>query len=330
MNDGESEAMERAPRSAPGRSRRDDLASALAARRAALGPFECIAVAGSLARGEETASSDADCVLVVRAGTDDAALARAAGFVWEAVQSIGLRVPRADSLFRDAVTAAQLLDPRAAGALDETPSVYGKRLQLLTDTAAVFAAERFGELRLEVLQWFVRWQPSDTPLAFLASELIRYRRSYCAYQRFCFAHDDTDSWHLRMAKLGSSRLLTVAGLLFLLGEAGRQENPVSWVAQRLDLSPLARTLDVMGRYAPHRAERVSTLYSAVQSALGAARVRDGLLASGPVSQAHLEDGSVPLGYGLDELLVELSRELNEFLLRRQGDWPGWFFRALLL
>jgi hypothetical protein len=178
----------------------------------------------------------------------------------------------------------------------------------------------------------VRLQPADRPFFLLASELIRYRRSYWAYQYFRFTHDADDSWRLRMAKLGASRRITVAGLLFLLGEGTRHASPVDWVAGRLTWSALERVLNVMHQYAPADARRLERCYAGIHAVLAAPSRRRALVAREPVRAESLEGaaGAELLGDGLDPLVDELGALLNDFLLARRGDWPPWLYQSMLL
>lgn len=338
---------------------------------ASLDHIECIAAAGSLARGEAGPASDVDCVIVASAptggkagggGADAAGAQRMVHAVLAAIEHAGLRAPGVGGFFRQAVSTQALLDARRLGAIDEDPGVYGKRLQLLLDTRPLLHDEAFRALRDRVLHWFTFWQPAHAPLALLASELVRYRRSYWAYQYYQLdaARNDAteepaqgaagagttappqgtgadggrsapagaDGWRLRYAKLQSSRLITVAGLLALIGEASRHRDAPDWVVQRLELAPLQRLVAVMQRY--ERDARVRTLlrfYARVHEAVEQPAVR-AMLAGRPVADLEELAGKRPsLGASLDEALEEVPRRVNDFFLARRADWAPWFYAA---
>ncbi|MEO0422339.1 MAG: nucleotidyltransferase domain-containing protein [Pseudomonadota bacterium] len=312
------------------------LRSLLAQDAVGLDAFECVAVAGSLARGEAGPGSDVDCVVVGGDAVDEHESAPAMARVLQAIEDTGLRAPRAGGFFRRVVRRAELLDPRGLGKLDESPHVYGKRLQCLLDTQPLTQPARYRALRSEVLRWFTLGQGTSAPLALLASELVRYRRSYVAYQTYDFTHSDEDSWRLRMVKLRSSRLVTVAGLLALVGESSVREDPIAYVEDRLDLSPLDRLLQVMAPSRPALAIAVAEHYAEAHGAVSAASSRRALVGEGdPVDRERLASAEtttlgVWLPPALDSALEDLARDVNDFFLTQRGHWASWFFHALLL
>ncbi|MEM9384711.1 MAG: hypothetical protein AAGA68_06600 [Pseudomonadota bacterium] len=315
------------------------LRAQLARAGGALDALECVAAAGSLGRREAAPDSDVDCVVVGSDGAGPDAVERAMAEVLKAIESVGLRAPKRGGFFRQVVRRAELLDPRRLGSLDESPQVYGKRLQCLLDARAVTQSDRFGCLRGEVLRWFTIGQGASAPFALLASELVRYRRSYVAYQTYDFAHGEDDSWRLRMVKLRSSRLVTVAGLLALVGESTTRADPIAFVEEHLELTALERLLLVMGQWKPATAERVARHYAIAHQAVADGSTRRGLIAEGGTVRLDTLAGSgdaaqqaspcsVPAA--LDAALIELAREVNDFFLTQRRHWSGWFFQALLL
>ncbi len=292
--------------------------------------FACLAVAGSLGRGEAGPASDVDCVLVAKADASPAAVSAGVEAVLEAVEASGLRPPALHGTFRKAVTAARLLDPAALGALDESPSVFGKRLQLLLDTRAVVHEATYRALRGEVLDWYTRWQPRSEPLALLASELVRYRRSYRAWQTFRFDHGEADSWRLRMAKLASSRLVTVAALLWLIGEALAHEAPVNWLAAHLDQPPLQRLHGVLAHYDGAAAAALLDACESLHAIIESPAQRQRLLDAPPIGLDDLVGALPACGAGVDAPAQALEALLSDFLLARRDDWAPWFYRAMLL
>ena len=302
-----------------------------------LAALACVAASGSLGRGEAGPHSDVDCVLVAARGVSSAAAVHAGEAVIDAVAQAGLRPPKRGGFFRQAVNEDQLLDPACRGSLDESPNVYGKRLQLLLDSRPLVGHERFRRLRGELLAWFACAQPADTPFALLASELVRYRRSYWAYQYH--ALDDaaqgggssSDSWGLRMAKLRSSRMITVAGLLALVGAGSVQDDPVAWVAARLDATPLARLLAVVEQWGGEGvASTLGQHYTRAQMAIETPESRQVLLTRRVYDLPAATGEAPPLVDDLDATLTALSETVNGFFLARQRDWAPWFFASLLM
>ncbi len=300
---------------------------------AALGALSCVAAAGSLGRGEAGPASDVDCVVVAADEAAADAIEAAMAIVLETIARADLRAPKAAGFFRRPVSRSQLLDPKRLGRIDEEPQVYGKRLQCLLDTTPLIGDEPFVKLRHDVLHWFTDWQPVATPFALLASELVRYRHSYVAYQTFDFAHGRGDSWRLRMVKLGSSRLVTVAGLLALIGESTREHDPIDFVEVNLALTPLQRLLRVIERRDPARAARVAHYYGVAHEWVECPNRRRRLLEQGPSVElqalAQGRQGNL-LGQEIEEPLTALGNEINDFFLAQREHWARWFYRALLL
>jgi hypothetical protein len=268
-----------------------------------------------------------DCVVVAHGTTPRHQIETAMAAVLEAIGQGTLRPPDSRGIFREAVTVEALLDPAAAGSLDESPAVYGKRLQMLTDTVPVFGEEAYRALREQVFRWYLRGHDGQRPFAFLASELVRYRRSYWAWQTAASAGRDDGAARLRLAKLDSTRLVTVAGLLFLLGEGACREDPVAWVLERLDLTPLERLLHVVRAGAPETAEVLHDLYARTHAHLASPAAREALTRSPERGASRAPAASAA---DLTENVAALRAAVNAALLERRGHWPDWFFESLLL
>ncbi|MEO0974456.1 MAG: hypothetical protein AAFX85_15310, partial [Pseudomonadota bacterium] len=158
----------------------------------------------------------------------------------------------------------------------------------------------------------------------------RYRRSYVAYQTYCFDDTPGDSWRLRMAKLRSSRLVTIAGLLAVLGEASRETDSLGAVESRLTSTPVERLYGAMVRWDERIANDMLTHYNAAHGVVEEPACRTALLAGPPVTLAQLEVAPPSLGEVLDAALPALEEVINNFLLAQGDYWPAWFYRALLL
>lgn len=296
-----------------------------------LGALVCVAAAGSLGRWEAGPASDVDCLVVGADDTSPQARELAMATVLESIAHAGLRAPRADGFFRQVVRRGDLLDPRRLGRLDESPQVYGKRLQCLLDTQALAGAEHLRALRGRILRWFSIGQPRTTPLALLASELVRYRRSYVAYQHYCLTHGDGDSWRLRIVKLHSSRLVTVAGLLALIGEGSREADPLGFVEAHLELAPLDRLLRVMHLWDPSGAQALASAYAHAHAAVHDPQARARLVDAPAVDLGSLSQArAVLLGTDLDAALSQIGTQVDEFFHAQRGRWAQAFHSGLLL
>lgn len=305
------------------------LAEALARVPAALTGIESVIAAGSLGRLEAHAASDFDGILV--ASPDGPAQVPPALF--DAVAACGLKPPKPDGIYRTTITRDTLCAPSARGSLDEPPAHFGKRMQILLDTRAVTGHAAFQQLQRQVLAWYAGETLSRYPDAqwtLLINDLSRYLHAYAGWQQHKFSRSDEDGWYLRQAKLRSSRMLTFAGLLLLLGESSvRGRGKLDWVAERLDLSPLARVAAVMWPRDAPAFERVLVDYEAVHRTLSSPANRAALVAESPANEA-IQGGDWPEIYArIHHHSGRMLRELSQFVLARRADWHPDFFSYLL-
>ena len=80
---------------------------------------------------------------------------------------------------------------------------------------------------------------------------MRYLHSYALWQQFKFVRSSDDSWQLRQAKFRTSRIVTFAALMFLVGKSDRDRDKLRWLHAQLSLTPLQRLHKVMGAHDPH-------------------------------------------------------------------------------
>ncbi|MEQ8230873.1 MAG: hypothetical protein RLW61_12285 [Gammaproteobacteria bacterium] len=296
----------------------------------ALPALETVAVGGSLGRLEAGPCSDFDCLLLARADAGDEAVRRDVASVMAALAGLGLALPKADGIYREAVTRAALLDPTARGSLDEAPAVFGKRMQCLLDARPLLGDAAFRDLREAIVHWyaadFVAARPRRSWTA-LINDLARYLHSYAAWQQFKLAGSTDDSWALRQAKFRSARVVTFAALLCLLGTSNHREDKISWLLAELDATPLERLARVMHEYDRAAFARLLTAYDAAHALLCDANVRAALVAASPAHALTAEDG--PVAQVRDASGAVLS-ELTRFILARAGDWDERFFTRLIL
>ncbi|CAN0486932.1 unnamed protein product, partial [Phaeothamnion confervicola] len=199
----------------------EQLQRRFAARADALSGVETVAVAGSLGRLEAAADSDIDYIIVLRDGLAPAAIAAQVAIVHELFLSAPFKAPKVDGIYRHGIARASLLDPRALGSLSEAPEIFGKRMALLLDARSVFASARFHALQGALIEWYGSDFLAASPArgwTYLSNDIVRYLHSYAGWQQYKFTRSSDDSWQLRQAKFRTSRLLSFAALMFLLGE----------------------------------------------------------------------------------------------------------------
>lgn len=294
-----------------------------------------VAVAGSLGRLEAMSHSDCDLMVVVsdEAAADPQRARRALDSVWAMLAPLDLKSPRKWGIFVSPTSRAELCDPAALGNLEESKNVFGKRMQILLDTQPVQAPQALRSLQRAILDWYATAFLARDPKrewTYLLNDLIRYFRSYCAWQQFELKVVEDGSWYVRNAKLRHSRLLAYAGLLLLLGEcSGERQDKVGWLLPALGMTPMERIGYV---YALHNDERFLHLLDAVerftrhieQPEVRAAFVDKAPRALCEVGPPYIEEFGTPR-----ETAAAILGELVRFVLARRGDWSQRFFEYLL-
>lgn len=280
-----------------------------------LEPITLIAAAGSLGRLEANVASDVDCVLLQRAGCDDAAVLDASARVMSIIEQAGLKAPKSDGIYRRAHTLDALCTPAALGNLAELPELFGKRIQLLLDTKPLFGHCEFVIARQRVLEWYLsagRMFEFEDDWDFLARDLTRYAHSYWNWQLFKLDNTADDSWFLRQAKLRSSRLLTWFGLWALLNGVGERGRGSTWLNENLDCTPLERIALVFGKVAQPEFQQLLGAYENILASLADPVVRNVLLQQQP-TYAGYSAGELP---EFDRIIAEsnvIRRCLRRFI-----------------
>lgn len=283
--------------------------------------FLTLAAAGSLGRLEAGPDSDFDSLFIVpdkalAAPDTDQTVREAIAAVFARARECGLAVPKADGIFRAAITPASLVDPAALGSLDESPATFGRRMQLLLDARPIFGVDAFCQLRAGVLDWYcspARSLPAEAPWDYLQGDLVRYAHAYRNWQSFRHARTAEDSWALRQAKLRLVRYVTWMGLYLLVAEAramgGQAE---AWLLSRLELTPLERIVHVLEGEAPQAAARIVEAYGEGLVLLHDPAVRRALIASTAPDTVQLPPALVRI----IELADAIREALQEFMVAR--------------
>lgn len=304
---------------------------ALTAQAHRLDALETVVLAGSLGRLEAHPGSDLDAVLVARAAAPAAEVSAAVESVYDALAQLGLKLPKADGIYRSAASVAELLCESARGSLDEAPATFGRRMQFLLDARAVYRPRAAARLAARIVDWyggpFLDHDPRR-PWTALQNDVERYLHAYAGWQQFRFDASADDGWALRQAKLRGSRLVTFAGLLVLLGESSARADKRAWLVAHLPLTPLERLARVMGRYAPAALPRLLADYEIIHRALADPAQRAALARQRPVPGSLA--GMVPAEQPQHAAQARLARTLTRFLLARVDDWDPRFFERLLL
>ncbi len=290
-----------------------------------------VAAAGSLGRLEAAAGSDVDWIVVLQPGRADAAAAVRAAIASAAadVTALGLKPPKADGIYAEPRAREHFVDPSCRGSLDESPALFGSRMQILLDARAVHGRAAFDALRAEILHWYGPTPPAATP-AHLYDDILRYLHAYRAWQRFKFTRADDDGWYLRQAKLHGTRIPTFAGLMLLLAESECHADPHAWLRDRLDLTPLERLDCVISAYDPPAMRAILADYAALHATLTDPQVRHALVAASPPAATATACDPPPVVAALSDRATRLADALVRFVLARVDDWPREVFRYWLL
>jgi len=306
----------------------EDLTARLSAALTSTAAVITVAAAGSLGRLEATGSSDFDGIVVI---ADDAA-EDPAEVVYAALTDSALALPKPWGIYRQGIRVGALCAPAARGALDETPTVFGKRIQFLLDTRPLYAPKPYVELQTRILEWYSApglASDPDRQWTLLINDLQRYLHAYAAWQQYKFERDATDGWYLRQAKLRGSRLLTFAGLVLLLGASSRQRDKPAWLLERLALTPFERVQAVMCAYDDTMFRCLATHYEAVHALLSEPANRAALAAQSPGCEADLPSVWPAPYAAIHRHGGQILRLLTHFVLARRGDWHPDFFGYLM-
>ena len=305
---------------------------ALAATVADLEAVETIAVCGSLGRLEANPSSDIDSIIVVDGEPGHAESAALAERVSQVLGPLELKASKPWGIYREPIGSASLLEIAALGSLNEPTGVFGKRLQLLLDARPLLHGKAFTRLQARVVDWyatgFLDVKPGSS-WTYLINDLLRYLHSYAAWQQYKFERTRDDSWQLRQAKFRSTRLVTLAGLLVLLGESNHDSGKRNWLIERLAYSPLERLALVMNKYDRSAFDEFLEAYEIIHRLTSDPTIRYELLTTGPDSIATLAREPLRTYAQIHEVSGNILHVLTRFILARQADWDPRFYERLI-
>lgn len=284
---------------------------------------ETIAVAGSFGRLEGSVSSDADYILVVK-DSGDRSVDEDQAFIHAAIEEYEVSPPNKSGVFSAPRTIKDLSENM--GKAEEAVDQLGKRMLLLLESRPVYGDSQYEHLVKGLFSKYTEYVEGapDKEYVFLMNDLIRYFRYICVNYQDSFWRDN-EKWVIRNLKLRHSRVIMYAGLLFLLGEASKQqgEGKISFVRKHLALTPLERLGLVYKDNHDYGFFRVVGLYNVFLSRLSNVAWRERL----NVEYEHrytLPEFS-EMKANSDALVAELLR----FVFARRGQWSDRFFEYLI-
>ena len=282
-----------------------------------------VAASGSLGRMEVHENSDCDLIVILN---DDVCLDSPDAIaiydtVWECLVPLNLKRPNAVGIYGTPTSTKQLHDPSSLGKIEDDPSVFGKRIQLLIDSQPICGQLGFeATIRTIIERYSSGLRSGSRNWHYLMNDAVRYYRSLCVYYEWD-QRDNIQKWRTRNLKLRYSRLLNHAGILFTLAESARGNvvNP-EFVFQRLRLTPLERVASVYSRLSETGFDCIASSFDRYLQCMGA-----------PAFQASLGESST--GHTEFEGVIEDSRgivqELCRVLLTKHAEWNARFFECLL-
>ncbi|MBM80717.1 MAG: hypothetical protein CMJ78_09005 [Planctomycetaceae bacterium] len=290
---------------------------------AAIEGLATIAASGSVGRMEMLEHSDVDLIVVL----DDSIELHAAETreiyeaVWMSLVPLDLKRPRDGGIYGSPTNCRELCDPSTIGKIEDDPSVFGKRIQLLLDSQPVVFPENLKMATDRIVERYatgIRQHPPSRNWHYLLNDLTRYYRSLCVYYEWD-QRDRPAKWRLRNTKLRYSRLINHAGLLLLLAES-ISKGPVDldWFRMQLSLTPLERIASVFSKCESSDFNAIAARYDRFLSQMSDKNFRE---------RHESDDGSTY--QKITESARELSSTLLRFLLSNQNRWSERFFESLI-
>ena len=302
-------------------------------------PVAAIAVCGSLGRMEQRPDSDCDLIVLVDHPLDEHQQQTVRQAIQMATAGLFSRDTAADGFFGQPMQLPALLAPARRGLLNEDLPTFGTRMQLLLDSQPVLHAGRFAGILRQILDWYCHDQATTALVPFwhyLLQDLLRYHRALAI--RYQWNHrDDPARWRVLRVKQLHGRLLNIAGLLLLLGEASHHAGqatvnpqghpaPLDRLAHQLRQTPLERVLGTL-QATGNRQHSAAILTAAEQLTIWLSdrewvrRLETGRGNSLPDSP----ELTAAIGHGR-----QLRSAIAGFLRDQHGTWPDDFLDSLIL
>lgn len=307
------------------------LIAALERERPHLDTIATVAVGGSLGRLEAHSKSDIDGLVIGIEGAPAPTFRAQSHRVSTLLAGSELKPPKSGGIYLEGVDVGVLLAPGAQGSLAEAPQVFGFRIGLLLDAQPLYMPGACRRLQRDILCWYGQGFHDRDPCAswtLLINDVQRYLHAYAGWQQYKFDRGADDGWLLRQAKLRSSRVLSFAAMLCVLGETNDLADKHERVLAFLRLTPLERLHAIMTHYDAPQFAALLDSYEAVLAALSDADTRRALVNHSPTSAATLDASAA--GAEVQQHGARIMQILTAFILARQADWDPRFFVRLVL
>jgi hypothetical protein len=282
-------------------------------------PDVAVVAMGSWGRGELTAGSDDD-VLVVGTGAPRAGVRPGPGELRPAINP-----PAGEQgLFDEVAWTRELVD--RIGLQEDTNEITTRRLLLLLESAPLLGEDAYLGVLRTILDAYLAGERKDRrPPRFLLNDVIRYWRTICVDFEAKARAGDGRKWALRQAKLRTSRTILFAGGLLPVLECHHvvaDEAPATLLDQ-LTRPPTDRLAAAFLSYdAPDAGARTLGAYDRFLGLMDEPGVRAELEALGPQEAQRSEAFQTTrrLGREIQQGLLALlfEREPLRRLIRQYG------------
>lgn len=210
-----------------------------------------VVVHGAHARGEVTEGSDFD-YLVVTMGASPDTTRRLRRVVESVIREVGLKKPSGEGAFGTLAISAELFE--RIGLEQDTNVNTTRRILFLTESMSVYSIETRKHVVEEILSRYCADPPDRVPddpakvPRFLLNDLVRYWRTMAVDFGAKRWHALEDDYHLRLAKLRTTRKLLFTGplatLLLVPVRGVNNEDLPGHLAVWLDKPPLAQLASI--------------------------------------------------------------------------------------
>jgi hypothetical protein len=288
-----------------------------------------VVLLGANARGEYTKGSDCDYFVLSSGAPPDVTRALIRGVDRIARDELILEPPGGHGAFARVVSAIRLYE--SIGLEDDTNVNMTQRLLILTESKSVYSEAMRQAVIGNILSRYCLDPPGQDPgesakvPRFLLNDLVRYWRTMAVdfgAKRWRSAEDD---YHLRLAKLKTSRKILFAGplatLLLVPVRVQRSEDLPGYLQEWLDKPPLAQLASTVGHLSERSREALAGLLNSYDKFINILN-RDRKLFYNPESKrfSELEEEVRGIANSIQESLQQIFYEDNLFAsaIRKYG------------
>jgi hypothetical protein len=196
-----------------------------------------IVIAGSYGRLEASRESDFDYFILFDSETVNPETIK--NEVNAVLTKVGIDPPNPDGVFSKHFPVSDLIN-NIGGHEDSLPKL-GQRMLLLMESRAFYNDTYYRKVVERILNKYLEYviKGSQKECVFLLNDLIRYFRSMAVNYEYTF-WKESQKWTIRNIKLRHSRILIYAGILFLILEASKEDDKLSFFLKHIYKTPIEK------------------------------------------------------------------------------------------